>query len=760
MTRVIVTKPEPFSETTQPSNEQYLALLNNIAQMALQAPDLTSLFQTLADRLGELIQADDCYVTLWCEDRQTATLVAATSRRAEPYQALKPEAGETALTTAVLQSEKAIIVHDVGNSPYANLEIRPRAPIQSILGAPLLADNQKLGAVIFVFQTAQHFSSEKLARCEQACHLTALAIAKAQLIEQANQRTEELEIIFKVSRVMRTARTRAEIPAVVLDQIMALFQVQGVALEIFDVSAGNEGYMELGRGWWADWTGKRIPATDGLSQQIISSGQPYRNNDCKNYHPWLSASEPAQGSSFCIAGMPLGSQDRVLGILWIGGVQPITERQVRLFTAIGDAIANALHRQSLHEKLQTQLEALRMAQARLVQSEKLAAIGELVAGVAHELNNPLTSVILYAHLIQQQTANVQTHQDMSRLIEEARRAANTVRGLLDFARQRPPERKLTQINEILTNTVDLLTYELRAHNIQYELHLSPDLPPAMIDPHQFQQVFINLINNAWQAMHTANNQGKLLITTKVGRPLFWEHSDQNYNPSAQVLRISIADNGPGIPADLMSRIFDPFFTTKPEGVGTGLGLSICHGIVSEHEGHLWVESQVGKGATFFVELPLRLTKEVSKSAPKTEAAPVPPPETSTTAKRILLIDDENSVLEVTARILRKRGYQVDTANNGTAGLACLFKSHYDFILSDIRMPELSGPDFYRQVAAKDPHLAACIVFTTGDTVNSATRRFLEETGVPYLTKPFELDDLLACLQQVVQAPAGNKPISS
>jgi len=314
-----------------------------------------------------------------------------------------------------------------------------------------------------------------------------------------------------------------------------------------------------------------------------------------------------------------------------------------------------------------------------------------------------------------------------------------VRSLLDFARHRPSERRLVQINDILSSTLELLTYELRTHNIEWAIRFSPDLPLTLADPYQLQRVFVNLVHNARQAMSETRGGGHLTLATEAGSSTFVNGQRE----AAPVIRVIIRDDGPGIPSELLSRIFDPFFTTKPPGEGTGLGLSVCHGIVSEHGGHIWAESGP-EGATFFVELPAA-TPEGSPpieagNPPSEPAADKEKP--SPASAHILMIDDEVDLLTALTLALRHEGYRVDPVSDGKTALARLTETRYDLILCDVRIPGLDGPEIYRQAKANHPDMGKRIIFITGDTVSVATRHFLEESGAPYLDKPFELADLI------------------
>ncbi|MEJ2748871.1 MAG: ATP-binding protein, partial [Anaerolineae bacterium] len=413
----------------------------------------------------------------------------------------------------------------------------------------------------------------------------------------------------------------------------------------------------------------------------------------------------------------------------------------RLLQTLADQAANTIENARLHADLQKQFQDLQQAQAQLLQSEKLAAIGELVAGVAHELNNPLASITLYSQLLHRKGVDKEVQQDLQVIVSQARRASNIVRSLLDFARQHPPERKPIQVNDVLQSSFDLLAYELRARNIKCIIRLAPDLPLTLADPHQLQQVFVNLINNAIQAMSPMRAGGLITAVTQTNPSICPGHTTQE-----DVIRIMVQDNGPGIPSVIQRRIFDPFFTTKAASGGTGLGLSVCHGIISEHKGNIWLDSRADQGTIFYIELPIATLDEMQVDTPDSLHLEAKEKD----GIHILIIDDETSVRQILSRALKRDGYQVDAVPDGQTGLGCLSDQSYDLILCDIRMPGLDGPDFYSRAQDKCPHLAQRIIFMTGDTLNPPTQLFLNDINPPYLNKPFELQDLERIVQQTLR----------
>lgn len=502
-----------------------------------------------------------------------------------------------------------------------------------------------------------------------------------------------------------------------------------------------------------------IAAARGLPLKSLFAHQLFRANalliDMKeNHQPLILEDASADprfeqlSSTYYIRGwmgVPLLARDRLIGYLTLDSRTPGTYSIQHANLAMGFAVqaAMAVENARLHQDLQKQIQVLQEAQVRLIQSEKLAAIGELIAGVAHELNNPLGTVILYAQLLQRKIGDAAQQKDLSILVQQAQRAAGIVRALLDFARQRPPERMPIQLNDIIASALSLMAYELRTHNIQYRTELTNDLPLTLADSHQLQQVFINLLNNAYQAISSVRPQGTLTISTELGPSLFLRQ--QRHSPL--MLRARLADDGPGISPEALNRVFDPFFTTKPPGEGTGLGLSVCHGIINEHAGHIWAESQLGQGTTFFVEIPwIRTKPDDDESVAENNGRPA-----ATISGTILIIDDETGLRQVIARALRQEQYQVDTVDDGQAGWQKLQTNDYDLILCDVRMPGLSGPEFYWRIQAEKPHLLNRLFFITGDTVSQSTQQFLQAQKVPYLVKPFELDVLGQAVQKHIAA---------
>jgi two-component system, NtrC family, sensor kinase len=361
----------------------------------------------------------------------------------------------------------------------------------------------------------------------------------------------------------------------------------------------------------------------------------------------------------------------------------------------------------------------KMLQEQLIQSEKMSAIGQLVSGVAHELNNPLAGISAFAQLLLAEKRFPPDQRTAAETIySEARRASRIVQNLLTFARQHKAEKVPTALNQVLDDTLELRGYELRVRGIDVRREYDESLPDTMADAHQLQQVFLNLITNAEQAMEQRDgHHHRLTVRTRRNN---------------DAIRIEVEDTGGGIPPNLIERIFNPFFTTKPTGSGTGLGLSISLGIVREHEGKIWAENSPAGGARFMVEIPVTEPRTSGEHAAVSHVQPL-----GNDSLRVLVVDDEASVRVSLQRYLAGKGHQVETTASGEDALVRLKGTKYDAVILDMRMPDLSGEQLYERLRSNDPSHAERVIFTTGDLVNEQMRRFLDGTGRPCVSKPFE-----------------------
>ena len=381
----------------------------------------------------------------------------------------------------------------------------------------------------------------------------------------------------------------------------------------------------------------------------------------------------------------------------------------------------------------------RRLQDQLLQSEKMSAIGQLIAGVAHDLNNPLASVVGFSDLLGE-AADVPPRlaEPLAVIRQEAERASGIVRNLLSFARRQEGERQLQSIRPILESTILLLKNQLMASKIDLTFTAEPGLPEVEVHANQIKQVFVNIINNAAQAIRGANRSGgRITVLAKC-----WLDG----------VAVSIADNGPGMPESVAQHVFEPFFSTKSEGEGTGLGLSICQGIVKEHGGSMTVDPGPGTGATFTVELPGASRARVSGPVAAVPAEMLATATAAAEPLRVLVVDDEPHILHYMQATLESWGHTVVLASDGSQALKRALTQPFDLIICDLRMPRLGGREMYQTLAQMHPAVAERMVFATGDTVRGDTLQFLERLGRPFLHKPFKLDELRRVLADV-KSPA-------
>jgi PAS domain S-box-containing protein len=391
-------------------------------------------------------------------------------------------------------------------------------------------------------------------------------------------------------------------------------------------------------------------------------------------------------------------------------------------------VQDVTERKRAEEELRAQREALHL-------TEKLAAIGELMAGVAHELNNPLAVVLGQASLLQRQIDPGPGSERIEKIARAAERCARIVKNFLAISRQQPPTRQSVDLIRVIEETTEVLAHSLRMDGVEVKLSLARDLPAVSGDPHQLQQVLLNLLSNAHHALREAPPPRRIEISTA-------------HDAGSARIVLSVADTGPGIAPETRGRIFDPFFTTKPPGKGTGLGLSLCRSIVTAHDGSIELETPRDGGARFWIALPVGAAAPEGRANPQTDAA------STTSARRILVVDDEPGVAELIAELLAEEGHQVDVAANGKEALLRLETAGYDVVLSDLRMPELDGPGLHREVAERFPALVERLVFVTGDSLTEETRGFFERSGAPYISKPLSIDELQRVIREVSAGPTG------
>jgi two-component system, NtrC family, sensor kinase len=632
--------------------------------------DLPALLSLICHRAAELLHAGMGVIYLW--DEAGAFLVPRAWRGLDPEIAgLSIRLGE-GLTGTVAERRKGMAVHNFQTSPYAHPAFVQGTAAHAAIAEPLLYHDRLVGVITMLLRDpGRTFSPADRETLTLFATQAAVAIQNAALFGEVAQAKTQWENTFDAAADMIAlldidCRVLRVNPALARHLDMDLVAVRGRS--VADLLAGWEG------GPTGSGCARCIASGQAMTEEcnIPGTGEIFLHT----YSPWRDA------------------EDRVVGVVWISK-DVTTQRQL---------------------------------QQQLTHSEKMVAMGRLISGVAHELNNPLTAIFGNAQLLKLGAADEATRQRAEVLVSEAERAAKIVRNLLAFARPYKPERRPLHLPPLVEETLSLRSYELRVHNVQLQVDLPPELPPILADPHQIQQVLVNLLINAEHAV-TGRSGACIQVSAQVA-------SDER-------VRLRVADNGAGIPLDVLGRIFEPFFTTKEDGKGTGLGLAICYAIVQEHGGRIRAGNRPEGGAWFEFELPAHTDAPAAASSETAQVAGPPP----TRQKQILVADDEAAIGRVVAGALTMMGHQVDVVQDGALAVERLQEVNYDLVFMDMKMPGFDGETIYDEVIARKA-IRPEVIIMTGDTISKNTRSFLERTGLRCIEKPFNLEAIWDCVREL------------
>lgn len=394
-----------------------------------------------------------------------------------------------------------------------------------------------------------------------------------------------------------------------------------------------------------------------------------------------------------------------------------------------------------------------------IQLKKLSLLGEMTSSITHELSNPLAAIVTTAQTMlafgprdldrdsggELSRSQVGFQEDLELILSQARRAGEIIAGLLAFARKDPAEPQPVSMMEIIRQVSALARHHLRLHDVVLDTTGVRGRDASSWvegNPNQLQQLLLNLIINAQQAVSAHEAGGTVWITT--------EHVFDG------MLEVAIEDDGPGVPPEMHSTIFEAFYTTKPASQGTGLGLSISAEIARSHGATIRVEDRPGGGARFVISFPtLSDPRPETQRIASPDAVPIAAERDRAPCQRVLLVDDEQVILHSVGRFLSASGYDVETSASGHEAIAALRSGTYDAVVSDLRMPELSGEEFFATVKVEFPEMTSRIVFTSGDMMRETSREFVRDSGCPYLQKPYEIADLVTILRELSPSTDGN-----
>ena len=726
------------SEEAIRQNIQRAEILVRISERLNSRIDLDELLQTICTETASALEARATGIYLF--DPNTARLYLHASHGLserekkisfsaplEDFERLAASAGPTGVIEDPVRlftgGGEGTAVFDNSSVLYAT--IRGEETFIGVLGAVVEKDDRETGSDLLLIKGLAGQAGTAIANAR-------IFDERKRMNEDLERRLRESQVLSDLSRALNETLDLSEIFRMIVDAVLVLLpNVDSAVIHLVD-QANQTLRAEARAG------GKEVQAPDdemnlpldrGLAGWVYKNRKAIKVGNVLEEPLYLPRGSASQIRSMVV--VPVQNKEKVYGTLSVNSheLDTFSERDEELINTLARNASIAIANADLYNELREKYRELQRIQTKLVQSEKLVSLGQLLSGIAHELNNPLTTILLSSQMLHQRIPP-DLEEDVLQLEKESLRTVNLVRGLLDFARQRPIRRDPLDITSVLEESLKLTKSQMELSDVRLETKYLAGLPLVMGDPYQLQQVFINLINNACQAMVEQKRPGVLRISIEKGRSRL-ETEKQN-----AFVRIIINDTGPGIRPEVLPFLFEPFFTTKTEGKGTGLGLPIAHGIVTQHQGHIWAESLPGEGARFYVEIPIA------------EAAGIPPhvvrpaPRGMTGGLRtgdILIVDDEIALTTVLRMALERKGYRVDVAHHADAALEKIGKLCPSLILCDMHLKGVAGTDLYSKVRESTPDVP--IVFITGDSLDNSVRVFLEETQAPYLIKPFELSEL-------------------
>jgi len=661
-----------------------LKTFHEITSATTSTLDIKEVLYMIAQRIAVLVDARRCSIlTVDALDGRCSVLASSDDPK---ISGLVLDMDKYPEVRRAIETHETVVINDISREPLMQpiKDTLEKLGFHSIMVLPILYKDALLGMLFLRAARAERrFTAHEIMACKVVANASATAIKNALMYEQmrgdARSRKEAAEKLQKI-----------------LDQFPDLIYTTDMEGRFTEFSRGGESMLRLKR------------------EEVLGT-------NCLDLYPEAEAR---------------GRIERLLGeALPLQGVE--TTVRTRDGSARDVLVAASPLRNESGDPYGTvgiikDITDLKGARRSLQVTEKLSAMGELVSGVAHELNNPLTGVLGYAQLLMGGQMDARQRKSVERIFESALRCQKIVQNLLAFARRYPSEKRYLGLNGIIEKTLDLKAYQLRVNNLKVAKKLDPLIPKTMLDFNQMQQVLLNLINNAQHAVASHRGHGTLTIGTSA---------------RDGVIRLEVADDGPGMPPEVLGKIFDPFFTTKAVGEGTGLGLSVSYGIVKDHGGRIWADSRVGEGTRINIELPVVTdARPAEAGAESASAAEAGEPATV----RILAVDDEAVILDLIVDAFGRDGrHTIDTAGSAREALQKLERRNYDIILLDLKMPEMDGQQLFHEIRRRWPDLARRVIFASGDTLHPDTRHFLDTSGCPCVDKPFKLEHLAGAMKAIV-----------
>jgi PAS domain S-box-containing protein len=639
----------------------------------------------IVERVAGLMGSTSCSILMTDEKMREGVVVAAHENH--EIDMLSVDLEKYPEIRRAVETREPVVIQDVRSDPTiaAVRETLLAKGYQSALVIPLVFGSEVMGALFLRTKRTTPFDEREIRFCKVVAGASANALKNALLYQEMTLQAERHRTIGETLRCILNATP---------DLILAT----DAAGQVTEVNNGAENLLGLDR---VDIDGHTVREVLALDEEQ-NIGHPVHVDGGIEQRETMILRESGGTLEMHVLQAPLRDAEGArAGDVWIG----------------------------------RDISRLRKTERSLAQAERLSSLGEIVAGVAHELNNPLSGVVGYAELLQGTVSEENVLHDLERIVESSRRCQKIVMNLLSFSRKHKAEKARHDLNYCVEKVLELKEYHLRANTILPVLELEAQLPSTRFDFHQIEQVVLNLIQNAEQAIRSTGNGGSIAMRT---------YQEGDY------LVLEVEDDGPGIEDEVRDRVFDPFFTTKDIGEGTGLGLSVSFGIVQEHGGELELaESEEGKGACFRLRLPWvrPAENELDNQPAGLEDGDCTP----LYGARILIVDDEEVIRELMFRVLREHGARVQVAGDGLEAWELIAQQEFDLVVTDIRMPNLDGQSLYERVVEVRPELMSRFVFSTGDTIRPETMEFLENVHNRILTKPLQPETVRQVLSRALES---------
>ena len=581
-------------------------------------------------------------------------------------------------------------------------------------------------------------------------------------VRKALERSELLERLglYELSRSIFSTLDPGDLYGKIVRAAVDILRADDASLMLLDENRE----LHFAHSTWkrdGDLAGFHVAIGERVAGRVALEPEPVVINDDVAADPRFAGVKPFRPVKAAIV-CPLTMRGELLGVLNVSRVKLGTsygERDRQSAMILSSLVSLALGNARLHKELQARLQQVKDTQEEVIQNEKMVALGSLLSGVAHELNNPLCAVLGYAQLMQLEPIDGKVRKGIDVILREADRAAKIINDLLRVSRREKPEKRPLGLSGVLLKTLERKSYDLRSSRVEVVTRLDPELPLVFGDFHQLQLVFNNLITNAQQAMFEHRGSGTLSIRG--------EHKNGS-------IVLTFADDGPGVPEENLRRVFDPFFTTKQVGKGTGLGLSVCFAIVRDHGGVLRVSRPPGgHGAVFTVEIPAASPEALAEAgraetqaaqAALVDSAPAARPGADSlsvthrpSGPRVLIAEAEPHVQDVLVELLAGLGYRADTAETSESTVAKIKSQDYEAVIADFELPNLGGRDLLDTLGSLKPKLLRRVIFLASDAARPQLLEFASTTGNLLMGKPFRLDAMRDALRRLFPDPLGKSP---